>query len=887
LKPDAGAAGEDRRLERRLVLGLSVSLLTVLAVAVWTYRTEQLVRQSEAWITHTHRVLETIDHSSALLDEVDAAQRGYVVTGEPLFLETYRASAAKLQPSFGEIRKVTADNPRQTRLIPLLQALTDQKIAFTEKVLKERQDRGMKSAATLISTNRGEVLKIRIRRVLDEMSGEEDRLLAQRTGVAQGHSRRKLVVLGFGILLQFAFLFAVFYLVREDLAERRRAAAAMSETVRLATFSAAVGAALTESPTLHRALEACAEAMVGHLGGAIASIWVVNSKELVLERLATSGDGVENSDALERIPVGQYRIGRIAAEGIPRILDLTSDPPEPGDKDWARRQGMVAFAGHPLTVAGRTLGVIAMFSREPITGAALHAMSTVADAIALGVDRARAADSLRASETLTRSIVEGMLEGLLTVDKTARIKSVNRAAERIFGYSRGELVGQPLSCLIPDAGGARPDAFIQEARIRAMGRVTEWQGRRKDGSIFPFELALFEFWTSEGRHYGGAVRDLSEHYEIERLKREFVSTVSHELRTPLTSIRGALGLVAGGAAGPLSTQAKGLLDIALKNSERLARLVNDILDIEKIEAGQLEFKMEELSVAPLLQAAVEDNRPYADGFGVALAVENGSLDARILADSDRLTQVITNLLSNAIKFSPKGETVHLVASARSNVVRIEVRDHGPGIPEEFRSRIFGRFQQADSSDTRQKGGTGLGLAITRLIVEQLGGTIGFETELGRGSTFWVELPAVDSVAARPRILHVEAGGAPRPRVLHVDDDPDLPTIVAAALSEFADVDVARGVREARERLAGGTYDVVVLDIGLPDGSGLELQPLLSRPGGPTPFVFFSAHEIPQDAAGRAAAVHVKSRSSVAALVESVKTVLAETAAGVDAAGVLP
>ncbi|MEP6471687.1 MAG: hybrid sensor histidine kinase/response regulator, partial [Acidobacteriota bacterium] len=327
--------------------------------------------------------------------------------------------------------------------------------------------------------------------------------------------------------------------------------------------------------------------------------------------------------------------------------------------------------------------------------------------------------------------------------------------------------------------------------------------------------------------------------------------------------------------------AKGLLDIALKNSERLARLVNDILDIEKIEAGQLEFQMEELPVAPLLQAAVEDNRSYADGFGVALAVENGAPDARIRADPDRLTQVITNLLSNAVKFSPKGDTVRLVSSRRAGVVRIEVRDHGPGIPEEFRSRIFGRFQQADSSDTRQKEGTGLGLAITRLIVEQLGGTIGFETELGRGSTFRVELPLVNAGVAP--ILHVEAGGAPRPRVLHVDDDPDLPTIVAAALSEYADVDVARSLREARERLAGGTYAVVILDVVLPDGSGLELQPLLSRPGAPTPFVFFSAHEVPHEAAGRAAAVLVKSRSSVAALVESVKAVLAGTAAGATAA----
>ncbi len=526
--------------------------------------------------------------------------------------------------------------------------------------------------------------------------------------------------------------------LRVEITQRERGHA---ERARLAAFTADVGGALTRSESLSRALDACAKAMVQHLGAGMASIWVVDPEEPVLERRAAAGALVPES--VDRIPLGKFRIGRIAAEGTPRIIDLTSEPPLDDDKGWARQNGMVSFAGYPLAVGGRSLGVMAMCAREPITEPALDAMATVADEIALGIDRERAAESLRASEAITRSIIESMLEGLVITDASMQIRSVNSAAERIFGYGRGELLGQPLTCLIPNDGGDAPQEFMRQARIRAMGRVTEWIGRRKSGDVFPMELSLFDFWTAEGRHYGGAVKDLSERREVDRLKREFVSTVSHELRTPLTSIRGALGLVAGGAAGPLSTQAKGLLDIALKNSERLARLVNDILDTEKIEAGQLEFKMEELAVEPLLDAAVEGIRPYADGFGVALDVENDTPDVRVRADADRLTQVITNLLSNAVKFSPRGRTVRVVTSRRQSIVRIEVRDHGPGIPEDFRSRIFGRFQQADSSDTRQKGGTGLGLAITRLIVEQLGGSVGFETQLGQGSTFWVDLPVLD------------------------------------------------------------------------------------------------------------------------------------------------
>ena len=644
------------------------------------------------------------------------------------------------------------------------------------------------------------------------------------------------------------------------------------ERARLAAFTADVGAALPRSESFPRALDACAQAMIQHLGAGIASIWVVDPKEPVLERRAASGGLVPES--VDRIPVGKFRIGRIAAEGTPRIIDLTSEPPLDDDKGWARQNGMVSFAGYPLTVGGRSLGVMAMCAREPITEPALDAMATVADEIALGIDRERAAESLRASEALTRSIIESMLEGLVITNSSMQIRSVNRAAERIFGYERGELLNQPLTCLIPDGGGADPREFMLQAKLRAMGRVTEWQGQRKNGDVFPMELSLFDFWTSEGRHFGGAVKDLSERREVDRLKREFVSTVSHELRTPLTSIRGALGLVVGGAAGPLPAEAKRLLEIALKNSERLALLVNDILDMEKIESGQLEFKMAEFEIAPVLEAAVEGNRSYADAFGVGLAAENGVPGVAVYADADRLTQAVTNLLSNAVKFSPPGGTVRLVTRLRRGLVRLEVVDQGPGIPEEFRSRIFGRFQQADSSDTRQKGGTGLGLAISRLIVEKLGGEIGFESEVDRGSTFWIELPA-KGAGWRESALPAGHGGR-RARILHVDDDPDLPRVVAAALSDFAEVDVARTLREARKRLIGAVYDLVILDVGLPDGSGLELRAHLHRPGeAPTPFILFTAREISQEVAGAAAAILVKSRSTVDGLVDSVKSLIAE------------
>lgn len=240
-------------------------------------------------------------------------------------------------------------------------------------------------------------------------------------------------------------------------------------------------------------------------------------------------------------------------------------------------------------------------------------------------------------------------------------------------------------------------------------------------------------------HVGAQIGRVIERIKIDRLKKEFVSTVSHELRTPVTSIQGALGLIRGGAVS--ADKMQGLVEIAHKNSERLVRLLNDILDIEKIEAGKMNFRFRPVSVRALVDEAVAANRGYGENYGVDIAVAGEAPDVAVRGDDDRLMQVMANLLSNAVKFSPKGGIVTIRAAAvEPNRVRISVADQGPGIPVEFRSRMFGKFAQADATDARRLGGTGLGLSIVKLIVERHGGAVGFETELGQGTTFNVDLP---------------------------------------------------------------------------------------------------------------------------------------------------
>ncbi|MFB6350247.1 MAG: sensor histidine kinase, partial [Bradymonadaceae bacterium] len=240
--------------------------------------------------------------------------------------------------------------------------------------------------------------------------------------------------------------------------------------------------------------------------------------------------------------------------------------------------------------------------------------------------------------------------------------------------------------------------------------------------------------------------------EVDRLKDEFVSVVSHELRTPLTSVRGSLGLALN-SDEQLPDEVERLLEIAHQNTERLEMLVDDILDIEKIESGDLEFTPEPVAPGDLLDEVARSNESYAGEYGVELET-HVRLDGEVIhVDRDRLFQILTNFVSNAIKYSPEGGTVTLNAQpvAEGESVRLSVSDRGEGIPEEFRDKLFERFTQADASTTRQRQGTGLGLSIAKALTEKMGGTIDFMTEIGEGTTFWVDFPVHRSSSAAERL----------------------------------------------------------------------------------------------------------------------------------------
>jgi PAS domain S-box-containing protein len=360
----------------------------------------------------------------------------------------------------------------------------------------------------------------------------------------------------------------------QDITERKATEAELVERADQAVFGAAVGAALTKAETLPKALMQCAEAMVRHLGAATASLWTLaeNEKVLDLQGSAWARRPLFGPDA--RVPVGEFRIGAIARDRRPALAELMAGEGRADDKDWALREGMIAFAGYPLVVEDRLVGVMGMFATRPLTESALHALASVADEIALGIDRARASEALRASEARSRAVLDNMMEALIIVDDRIVIRAMNPAAARIFGYAAEELVGKPLALLVPESLMENPALFLREAKRRSLGRITEWEGRRKNGATFPFELSLFEFETPEGRRLAAASAHLRE--ARGRAPEEGVRLDRESRVADSTSIRGRWDS-SPEASWRASPQAAEVMAVAERNVVRLVRLVNDIL----------------------------------------------------------------------------------------------------------------------------------------------------------------------------------------------------------------------------------------------------------------------------------------------------------------------
>jgi PAS domain S-box-containing protein len=437
---------------------------------------------------------------------------------------------------------------------------------------------------------------------------------------------------------------------------------------------------------------------------------------------------------------------------------------------------------------------------------------------------------MRADEerSLLASIVENSADAIIGVGMDGTVKSWNTGAERIYGYSEDEAAGKQISFIATEKTFNDYDDILMKVAAGETVVFEETERRRKDGTVLDVTVAVSPIKDTFGEVVGVASvsRDISERKRIQKMHNEFVSTVSHELRTPLTSLRGSLGLLSGGIMGKLPVEADELVGIAARNAERLALLINDILDLQKIESGKIHMDIRVCNLAEIVERSVQEMSAMADANEIEISTARS--DYKIMADPDRMVQVLDNLLSNAIKFSPEGTRVFIDAARENGNVIVSVRDQGDGISDSFKERIFNKFQQADSSVTRNKSGTGLGLAICKAIVEGHGGEICFESKIGEGSTFFFTVSAAKSETPEVKPpVSIDSKNAFRKRnshrVLVVDDDAGVRNLLCRALENKGyEVDAAANVASAAGLTRDNYYNAVIVDIGLPDGSGFDV-----------------------------------------------------------------
>jgi len=513
-----------------------------------------------------------------------------------------------------------------------------------------------------------------------------------------------------------------------------------------------------------------------------------------------------------------------------------------------------ALAGFPVRGRSRVLGGLLLLFAGPrgLTEAETRLLSAYADQLAMALDNATLFEDAENQKTQLEQVFASTSDGFLVLGLEREVVALNQRGGELLGIVPRAMIGRPFAHLAEAVGRTVDWAAAGGPALTA---ALERPGEAADGDLelTGAERRTLRWMVTPTRDLLGEVvgltvtlRDVTREREIDRMKTEFVSTVSHELRTPLASIKGSLHLLLSDEHLVLDETQRHLVDISLKNTDRLIRLINNILDISKMEAGHIHLDLEAHRPIDFVELAVDGIRGFAESRRITIEAEVEPDLPTVQVDFDRMVQVVTNLLSNAIKFSPEGERVTVGARRDGAELAIWVRDHGRGIAPEDVGRLFRKFQQLDGSNVRAVGGTGLGLAICRGIVDEHGGRIGVDSALGAGATFTVRLPLPGVAPAAPGGAAPADGGEQAPLVLVVDDEPDVRALMrdVLQLSGFRVIEAGRvleGVEVARQQHP----DVITMDLMLPDLDGFEAIRLLREQPETreTPVVVLSAIEV--------------------------------------------
>jgi PAS domain S-box-containing protein len=514
--------------------------------------------------------------------------------------------------------------------------------------------------------------------------------------------------------------------------------------------------AVADADDLRTAFQIALDQLCRATGWPFGEVWIPSLDGTVLERAHVWHDDGPGLRELARFSgTCRFRLqeglpGRAWATRRPTWLRDFATDPTMARAPAASAAGLKAAVAVPVFSNDELVAVVDFHMRElpDEEKYQIQFVSLVASQLGGVMRRKRAEEEMRESEERFRRLADASQEGII-ISRHGYLLEANAAWARMFGYELSDAPGMEAAMLVPpehrEALAAR---LVRNGEDAYITRCV-----RKDGTTFESAItAKIVLWQGLPARVT-VVRDVTEWQRVNRMKSEFVSTVSHELRTPLTSVRGALGLLEGGVVGAINPKALDLIRMARENTDRLIRLINDMLDLDKIEAGRLDLRWATLMPADIVRATLDGISGMADQFGMRI-VERVVAHRTFAGDRDRMVQVLTNLVSNAIKFAPTGSAIEVsVDEIRDHsvpFVRFSVHNEGPGISAADRQRLFQKFQQLDGSDTRRRGGTGLGLAISRAIIEEHGGRIGAESEPNVRTTFWFELPVTRATSRAPR-----------------------------------------------------------------------------------------------------------------------------------------
>ncbi|MGA7625834.1 MAG: CHASE3 domain-containing protein, partial [Candidatus Acidiferrales bacterium] len=745
------------KIERHLIRwGFVAAAIILLFAGRQSYRSTTRFAEATEWQKHTYEVLRTLDETVARLVDAETGQRGYLLTGDEAYLEPYRQAIKNLDQVTGHLKDLTFDNPNQQKRIETLEPLIDNKLAELQRTIDLRRKEGFAAANEVVLKGSGKGWMDQIRALAAEMANDENNLLSLRTQRANESMTRSARTIGAGTLVSISLLVLCFGLLSRELSERKRAQAALAKS------------------------EMWFSTTLGSIGDAV---------------IATDTNGAVNFMNSVAQTLTGWNLEEARGKSMDLVFDIvnkeTRRPVENPVKKVFREGKVVGLADHTLLISKKRTEFDIEDSAAPIVtgvGERLGVVLVFRDI----TEKKLAEEETKRQKELLQLILQSIADGVVVADSNGKFLLFNAAAEQVLGIGATDTTPDQWSdrygSYLPDGVTLYPpnelplvrairgesldaaEVFIRNAKVPD-GRLISITGRPLKGEDGALRggVVVFRDITLQKSAEQALLRAKEEAERSNKFKDQFLSTMSHELRTPLNAVLGFSDLLSEGRYGPLNERQLRYVTHIHTGGHHLLRLINDILDLSKIEAGRLELAIENVTVERTLREVLDAVRPLAEKKSQTLSHEAEPALA-VRADSTRLKQVLINLVGNAIKFTPDGGCIELRGQLVDGKVRLEVTDNGPGIPPEEKKRIFEAFHRLRQAGKAQEG-TGLGLAITQRLVELHGAELGLESQPGQGSCFYFSLPFVPAFADLPsratESAWREAGSA---RIFVIEDD---------------------------------------------------------------------------------------------------------------------